>query len=89
MKDKTGTPLLPPPCPPAKNESEEIVALAGKNALLERDVAALTISYKNAVDDCEDAHKRIQYLETSLLLKKEPSDAFIHQLEKENDDLKM
>ena len=34
VKDKTGTPLLPPPCPPAKNESEDIVALAGKNALL-------------------------------------------------------
>ena len=79
---------MPPPCPPAKNESEDIVALAGKNALLERNVAALTIKYTNAVDDCEDAHKRIQYLETSLQLKKEPSDAFIHQLEKENDDLR-
>ena len=88
VKDRTGTSLLPPPCPPARIEAEDMLALAAKNALLERDVAALTINYGNAVDDCEVAHTKIKSLETIIQLKKEPSDAFIHQLEKENDNLK-
>ena len=90
VKDRSGTTLLPPSCPPNHAMNVDYEALASKNIMLERDLVTVTSEYQHAVDDCEEAHRKIQILEAKLEVKTEPSenDALVDQLRKENYDLR-
>ena len=56
--DKSGVPRKP-----STNAVNDITT---KNMKLEKDVEKLQISYARAVDDCDDAYKKIRYLQTEL-----------------------
>ena len=59
VTEKTGVPRLPPPIHASNS-------ISVKNMQLEKDLNSLKKDYARAVDDCDDAHAKIEYLEAEL-----------------------
>ena len=71
VKDKSGAFLLPPtppPCPPSTALSD-IATLTSKNIQLENDLKTSKRNYEDAVEDCEDVHRRMKDLQNQYQAK--------------------
>ena len=71
VKDRAGTPRLPPPSSHPHTSISEFTALAAKNVKLENDLMILTDNYEKVVDDCEAARKTIQFLQSKPVVVKQ------------------